>query len=225
MTNVTCNCFRRCKHLGARFIIGLLDRNISVTAISRSPLNPEVMSALNSSTTASSHQLVSEYTNTVLEGNYEYIFFTSGFFMFSNLTSLTDEDIRISMSENIVSPIILTKRLLQEPSLNFNKTTNFIYIGSTSAYEGFAKTGVYCAAKFAFRGFVKSMNSEYASTGVRFWLASMGTVNTRMGRLFANSIGRKLETLLDPNRIALRVLASVLESSDSYEPEMMFRIR
>ena len=217
--------FGAASDLGARFIIGLLDRNISVTAISRSPLNPEVMSALNSSTTASSHQLVSEYTNTVLEGNYEYIFFTSGFFMFSNLTSLTDEDIRISMSENIVSPIILTKRLLQEPSLNFNKTTNFIYIGSTSAYEGFAKAGVYCATKFALRGFVKSMNSEYASTGVRFWLASMGTMNTRMGRLFANSIGRKHETLLDPNRIALRVLASVLESSDSYEPEMMFRIR
>lgn len=217
--------FGAASDLGARFIIGLLDRDISVTAISRSPLNPEVMSALNSSTTASSHQLVSEYTNTVLEGNYEYIFFTSGIFMFSNLTSLTDEDIRISMSENIVSPIILTKRLLQEPSLNFNKTTNFIYIGSTSAYEGFAKTGVYCATKFALRGFVKSMNSEYANTGVRFWLASMGTMNTRMGRLFANSIGRKLETLLDPNRIALRVLASVLESSDSYEPEMMFRIR
>lgn len=217
--------FGAASDLGARFIIGLLDRDISVTAISRSPLNPEVMSALNSSTTASSHQLVSEYTNTVLEGNYEYIFFTSGIFMFSNLTSLTDEDIRISMSENIVSPIILTKRLLQEPSLNFNKTTNFIYIGSTSAYEGFAKTGVYCATKFALRGFVKSMNSEYVNTGVRFWLASMGTMNTRMGRLFANSIGRKLETLLDPNRIALRVLASVLESSDSYEPEMMFRIR
>ena len=160
-----------------------------------------------------------------MEGNYEYIFFTSGIFKFNNLTSLSDDDIRISMNENIISPMILTKRLLQEQSLNFNKTTNFIYVGSTSAYEGFAKTGVYCATKFALRGFVKSMNSEYANTGVRFWLASMGTMNTRMGRLFANSIGRKLETLLDPNRIALRVLASVLESSDSYEPEMMFRIR
>jgi hypothetical protein len=67
------------------------------------------------------------------------------------------------------------------------------------------------------------MNDEYKSSGNQFRLVSMGTMNTRMGRAHAKSIGRSPETLIDPNFIAQRVLSSIFNNEGIFEPEMIFR--
>jgi hypothetical protein len=69
------------------------------------------------------------------------------------------------------------------------------------------------------------MNDEYITTGNRFLLVSMGTMNTKMGRKYAESIGRSFDSLINPNYVAQRVLSSIFESESTFEPEMIFRHR
>lgn len=211
--------------LGSHFVTGLLERGIPVTAVSRSPLKDEVADALMAAPAGSAHQLVVTYLDVVFDGRYDYVFFTTGVFQASRLVSLCEGDMRTEIEENVTEPLILTSRLLRPQSAPHRQRTDYIYIGSTAAYSGFSDMSVYCASKFALRGFVESMNAEYSGTGIRFWLVSMGTMNTPMGRTYAGSIGRRIETLIDPGYVAHRVLSSVLDGGDAYEPEMMVRMR
>jgi short-subunit dehydrogenase len=211
--------------LGSKIVLGLNERKISVTAVSRSPLSSEVVNAFKITETNFEHKLVDSYLEIESDKDYKYIFFTTGIFNHNKITNISEEEITKEIEENVSQPILLTKRFLDicEKNTIFNK--NFVYIGSTTAYQGFSGMSTYCASKFALRGFVQSMNDEYITTGNRFLLVSMGTMNTKMGRKHADSIGRSIESLIDPNYVAQRVLSSIFESESTFEPEMIFRHR
>jgi short-subunit dehydrogenase len=196
--------------LGSKIVLGLTERGISVTAVSRSPLSSEVVNVFKSTETDSEHKLVDSYLEIGFDKDYKYIF---------------EKEITKEIKENISQPILLTKRFLDicEKNAIFNK--NFIYIGSTTAYQGFSNMSTYCASKFALRGFVQSMNDEYKTTGNRFFLVSMGTMNTKMGRKYAETAGRSIESLINPKYVAQRVLSSILDSETTFEPEIIFRHR
>jgi hypothetical protein len=53
----------------------------------------------------------------------------------------------------------------------------------------------------------------------------MGTMNTKMGRKYSESIGRKMSSLINPGYIADRVLDSIFNVDNVMEPEMIFRYR
>jgi len=63
--------------LGSKIVLGLNDRKVSVTAVSRSPLSAEVQNALKISRTSSEHKLVDSYLEIALDKDYKYIFFTT----------------------------------------------------------------------------------------------------------------------------------------------------
>ena len=78
----------------------------------------------------------------------------------------------------LTDPILLTRSLLLTHPPTPTERRDFAFIGSTSAYAGFKKTALYCAVKHGLLGFVRAMNDEYADAETRFWLFSMGTMNT-----------------------------------------------
>ena len=208
--------------LGSKFVLGLIERGVSVTAFSRSPLSVEVVNKIKTTTAKSEYKLVDSYLEISTNKDYKYFFFTSGIFNHKKIVDLSEKEINEEFEANIYQPIILTKRFLSiQKADNMNKI--FTYIGSTTSYQGFSNMSTYCASKFALRGFVQSMNDEYKSSGNQFRLVSMGTMNTRMGRAHAKSIGRSPETLIDPNFIAQRVLSSIFNNEGIFEPEMIFR--
>ena len=211
--------------LGSKFVLGLIERSVSVTAVSRTVLNEEVMRKIYAAEAKSQYRLVKNYLEITPDQDYNYVFFCSGIFQHKKIVDITESEINQEFEANIVQPTILTKRFLVDQKNVSGQAKDFIYVGSTTAYQGFSDMSTYCASKFALRGFVQSLNDEYKNTGNRFWLVSMGTMYTRMGVKHAKSIGRDPGTLIDPSSIASRVLTSLFEGGDTYEPEIIFRYR
>ena len=66
------------------------------------------------------------------------------------------------------------------------------------------------------------MNDEYSQTNIRFWLFSMGSMNTKMGLKVA---GQDPNTFLDAVDVAKRIAASLVTESNLFEPEQIIRRR
>ncbi len=66
------------------------------------------------------------------------------------------------------------------------------------------------------------MNDEYSETETRFWLFSMGTMNTEMGALLAD---QEPSSFLQPEDAARRILDSLTAPTNLFEPEVIMRRR
>jgi short-subunit dehydrogenase len=122
----------------------------------------------------------------------------------------------------LTSHILLTRKLIAAHPPLPDERRDFCYIGSTSAYAGFSNTSVYCAVKHGLLGFVRAMNDEYSKTDVRFWLFSMGTMNTEMG---AALVEQDSTSFLQPKDVADRMIAAITSASNLFEPEVIMRRR
>jgi NAD(P)-dependent dehydrogenase (short-subunit alcohol dehydrogenase family) len=103
-----------------------------------------------------------------------------------------------------------------------DRRVDYALIGSTSAYAGFADTALYCAAKHGLVGLVRALNEEYANTGRRFWLFSMGTMDTPMGRQL---VDQDPASFLPPTEVADRIVGAITSPSNLFEPEVVIRRR
>ncbi|OCA82744.1 SDR family NAD(P)-dependent oxidoreductase [Pseudobacillus wudalianchiensis] len=98
----------------------------------------------------------------------------AGVGIFGPFSSITMEDIETTFAVNVYAPILLTKAFL--PLLSSNSTV--INIISTAGLRGKKHESLYCASKFALRGFTESLQKEYENDGPRFVAAYMGGMNT-----------------------------------------------
>jgi NAD(P)-dependent dehydrogenase (short-subunit alcohol dehydrogenase family) len=151
---------------------------------------------------------------------YDIVIFTQCLFDPCELVGIDEERIVLEFDVGLVQPILLTKRFLQ---LSHTGTRQDIcFIGSTSAYSGFKKTSIYCAVKHGLLGFVRAMNDEYNDSDKRFWLFSMGSMNTFMGR---KVLGQDASTFLDPADVSQRIVSSLTSHSNMFEPEVLIKRR
>ena len=103
-----------------------------------------------------------------------------------------------------------------------HRRVDYVVIGSTSAYAGFANTAVYCAIKHGLLGLVRALNDEYKDTNKRFWLFSMGTMDTAMGRQLTD---QDTSTFLRVDEVAERIVTTITRPSNLFEPEVIIRRR
>jgi NAD(P)-dependent dehydrogenase (short-subunit alcohol dehydrogenase family) len=153
---------------------------------------------------------------------YDAIFLCQALFAPSPLIDITASTICEEIEVGLIEPIRLTRQILACSSAAPCARRDFCYIGSTSAYAGFRNTSVYCAVKHGLLGFVRAMNEEYKATDTRFWLFSMGTMNTDMG---AKIVGQDPSSYLAPEDIAARIVGAVSNPSIIFEPEVIMRRR
>ncbi|WP_163100647.1 SDR family oxidoreductase [Peribacillus alkalitolerans] len=87
------------------------------------------------------------------------------------------EDVQISsmLDTNVLGTILMTKTFL--PLLKKKKST-IIQVISTAGLRGKVNESVYCASKFAVRGFSESLQKELEGTNVRVVNVYMGGMNT-----------------------------------------------
>jgi short-subunit dehydrogenase len=152
---------------------------------------------------------------------YDVYVFCMGKFTVKPFIEFSEKEIEEEFEANTILPIKLALNILKacEPR---DRRQDFVFIGSTSAYEGFANTVPYSSAKFALRGLVSALNSEYKNSQRRFFLASMGTMQSKMGKKLTE---QDFSTFLMPNRVAIRILDGVLDESGNFEPEIIIRRR
>jgi len=163
-----------------------------------------------------------DYSEFNCSERYDAHFFMPALFSPSPLTAMDPDRITEEIDVGLVSQIQLTRKLLVTFPPQLNERRDFCYIGSTSAYAGFANTSVYCAVKHGLLGFVRAMNDEYMKSDVRFWLFSMGTMNTEMG---AQLVGQDSASFLQPAEVAKRMVGAVSSQSNVFEPEILMRRR
>ena len=93
------------------------------------------------------------------------------------LEQLSVKDMRLVMETNFLSHAIVTKVFL--PILKRQQQlVDIVFTGSEAALEGAKQGSIYCASKFAVRGFVQAIREECAKTRVRVSIVNPGAVRT-----------------------------------------------
>ena len=134
---------------------------------------------------------------------------------------MTEERIEAEISTGLTDQIRLTRALLlAHPPTSMDGSISVSQ--APPSYTGFANTTVYCAVKHALTGFVRAMNEEYAATDTRFWLFSMGSMDTEMGH---NVPKQDRVTFLQAPDVASRIVDAVEHPSNMFEPEVLIRRR
>ena len=104
------------------------------------------------------------------------VIFSAGYGQFGSLEQFSYAQIEQMMTVNFTSQAFISRTLI--PGLKRKAHSNLIYIGSEAALKGSRKGTVYCASKFALRGFTQALREECGSSSVRVSLINPGMVKT-----------------------------------------------
>ncbi len=104
------------------------------------------------------------------------VIFCAGYGRFGALEQFSERQIERLMTVNFTSQALLTRALL--PKLKRRPRCNLVYVGSEAALQGRRKGSIYCASKFALRGFAQALRDECATGSVRVSLINPGMVQT-----------------------------------------------
>ena len=108
--------------------------------------------------------------------NLDAIIFSAGVGRFGSLEEYSYQQMQALMDINFMSPAILTRTVL--PYFKRKARTDLIYIGSEAALKGSRQGTLYCASKFALRGFTQALREECSRDCVRVCLINPGMVFT-----------------------------------------------
>jgi len=104
------------------------------------------------------------------------VIFSAGYGQFGSIEQFSFAHIEQLMAVNFTSQAFITRGLL--PNLKRKLHCNLIYIGSEAALKGSRKGSIYCASKFALRGFTQALREECGTSSVRVSLINPGMVKT-----------------------------------------------
>ena len=126
------------------------------------------------------------------------------------LEQISIEDIRLVMNTNFLGHVIITKCFL--PILKQqDKRADILFTGSEAALQGARQGSIYCASKFAIRGFAQALREECAKSKVRVSIINPGAVRTSFFDDLHFQPGNSEENAIVPEDIA-EVMMTVLEA-------------
>lgn len=137
-----------------------------------------------------------EKLNPELDG----IIFSAGYGQFGGLEQFSFAQIQQLITVNFTSQALITRALI--PSLKRKSHSNLIYIGSEAALKGSRKGSIYCASKFALRGFTQALRDECGTSSVRVSLVNPGMVNTEFFESLSFQPGQAKGNALSADDIA-----------------------
>ncbi len=136
--------------------------------------------------------------------NIDAVIFCAGKGQFGSLEEFSYAQIEELMTLNFTSQVFLTRALL--PKLKRKPRSDLIYIGSEAALKGSRKGALYCASKFALRGFTQALREECSKSNVRVCLINPGMVNTPFFDSLAFAPGDDGSNALEPDDVAEAVI-------------------
>ena len=95
---------------------------------------------------------------------------------FGGLEEFSYDQIRSLVDLNFVSQAYISKAFL--PAMKTLEHSNIIFIGSEAALSGNRKGAIYCATKFALRGFAQSLRDECSQRGVHVSIINPSSTKT-----------------------------------------------
>ena len=95
---------------------------------------------------------------------------------FGTIEQFSYDQIRALIDLNLTSHVFVARAFL--PALKKAGRGHLVFMGSEAALAGTAQGSLYCAAKFALRGFAQALRAECARSGVCVTLVNPGMVQS-----------------------------------------------
>lgn len=128
------------------------------------------------------------------------IIFCAGRGHFGSLEEFSYSQIKSLIDLNFLSQAYLARAFL--PLFKKRGSGDLIFIGSEAALKGSRKGAIYCASKFAVRGFVQALREECARNNVRVMLVNPGMVESAFYDELDFEPGKDPDNFLTPDDIA-----------------------
>jgi len=128
------------------------------------------------------------------------VVFCAGMGQFGSVEEFSYAQIEELMALNFTSQAFLTRAML--PGLKRKPRSDLIFIGSEAALKGSRKGAVYCAGKFAVRGFSQALREECGKSNVRVCLINPGMVKTPFFEALAFGPGDDESNFIEPEDVA-----------------------
>ena len=126
--------------------------------------------------------------------------FSAGRGQFGALEEFSYVQIRALMDLNFTSQAYCARAIV--PILKQKKRGDLIFIGSEAALEGSRNGTIYCAGKFALRGFTQALREECSSSNIRVSLINPGMVRTAFFDRLHFEPGAQESQSIQPDEIA-----------------------
>jgi len=136
----------------------------------------------------------------------------AGVGLLGNLEQLSPRSIVDAISVNFSSHVLLVKKFLSK--LKKRDRADIIFIGSEAAFAGKRGGSVYCATKFALRGFCQAIRDECGTSGVKVSIVHPSMVDTDFYKELSISPKKNPSTALLAEDVS-KVVAQVLQSKDT----------
>ncbi|MGD8569680.1 MAG: SDR family NAD(P)-dependent oxidoreductase [Gammaproteobacteria bacterium] len=131
------------------------------------------------------------------------IVFCAGRGQFGSLEEFSYAQIRELMDLNFISQAYLARAYL--PLFKQRKAGHLIFMGSEASLKGSRKGGIYCASKFALRGFAQALRDECSKSQVRVSIINPGMVRGAFFDELDFEPGSEAENYLEAEDIAQTV--------------------
>lgn len=130
----------------------------------------------------------------------------AGFGRMASLEQLSVADITEQINVNFVAHAVLSRAFISELKI---QSGDLIFIGSEAALKGGQQGSVYCASKFALRGFAQALREECAKSSLRVSLINPGPVRSDFFTELNFEPGADRDNALLPEDIAAAVVMVV----------------
>jgi short-subunit dehydrogenase len=149
------------------------------------------------------------------------IFNIAGVGRFGDVNAMTEERILEVFRANTIGLMLMSSygvRAMQE------RGGVIVNVMSTAALVGRPKESIYCAAKWAARGFTEALKAATKGTAIRVVSVFPGGMKTPF---WSDASGMTIDTssFMDPSQVAARILAAATEMDSSWVSEITIERR
>ncbi len=130
---------------------------------------------------------------------------------FGDLEQFSYAQIRALIDLDFTSQAFVARALLSD--MKKNKRGHIVFTGSEAALRGAQKGSIYCAGKFALRGFAQALREETARHGIRITLVNPGMVRTPFFDSLDFKPGGDGDHAIEPEDVA-HIIAQALGARD-----------
>ncbi len=209
--------------IGAEIIKKLSADNNQLIIVSRNEQKLSMMIENHQSDTATFHPIAADLNtaagikqlidslNMLLENqqlSLDVIIQAAGTQTFAPFEQLDDVAIGEQIQVNLLTPMLLTRKLL--PIIKRQSNSQLAYIGSTFGNIGFSNFASYCASKFGLRGFCEALRRELTETTVNVNYIAPRAVDTKMNAATMRAFAKATKMPMDqPAFVASEILKAI----------------
>jgi len=159
-----------------------------------------------------------------LEQGIDILINNAGIGQFSLFEEMDPDHIAAIININLTSTILLTQALLAV--LSARPSAQIVNIGSILGSIGFPGSTVYCASKFAIRGFSEALRRELSDTNIAVRYFAPRATNTTINNNNVVAMNNELGTKMDSPELVASELVKFLNGNASSHylgwPEKLF---